>query len=81
MATDDHGSCKNCGCDLNGCRVYDHFLERYGDEAKAEEVADMYGCRKGWGRFGKEIYLKVYDEEYNKLPSKFICPECGEECY
>ena len=35
MATDDHGACKNCGYNLNGPRVYDHFLEEYGDPVKA----------------------------------------------
>jgi hypothetical protein len=81
MATDDHGTCKNCGYDLNGPRVYDHFLDKYGDPVKALAVASMYGCRKGFGRFGKAVYVKGYDENYNKLPPYYMCPECKEECY
>lgn len=81
MATDDHGTCKNCGYDLNGERVYDHFLKEYGDPLKALSVSSMYGCRKGHGRFGKATLVKRYDEEYSELPSKWICPECRKECY
>jgi len=81
MATDDHGQCKNCGFDLNGDRVYDTFFEKYGNHVDATATASMYGCRKGWGRWGKAIYFKNYDENYNKLPSKWVCPECSEECY
>jgi len=81
MSTDDHGSCKSCGFDLNGERVYDTFLLKYGDEGKATEVAEMYGCRKGWGRFGKCVYVKGYDENYKKLKPWWMCPECKEECY
>jgi len=81
MATDDHGSCKNCGFDLNGERVYDYFLKKYGDEVKALDVASMYGCREGFGRFSKAIYIKGYDEDYNKLEPWWMCPECKKECY
>ena len=80
MATDDHGSCKNCGFDLNGERVYDYFLNEYnGDEDKAEEVAEKYGCRKGYGRFGKAIYVKTYTD-HGKLRG-WKCHNCGKECY
>lgn len=79
--SDNHGSCVHCGLDLNGGYVYDTFLEKYGDHDKALEIASMYGARKGWGKWGKEIHMKLYDENYNKLPSFFKCPECGEKCY
>lgn len=79
---DDHGSCKNCGFDLNGERVYDYFLREYdGDVVKATETASMYGCKEGWGRFGKEIYVKGYDENYKSIHPWWMCPECKEECY
>lgn len=82
MATDDHGSCLHCGSDLNGERVYDHFLKEYGgDWQKALAAASMYGCRKGYGRFSKSIYVTSYDTEGNKLPKYWKCPECGERCY
>jgi len=80
MSTDDHKSCKNCGFDLNGERVFDHFLKEYnGDRVKALAVASMYGCREGFGRFGKAIYVKTYTDFGKKREWK--CPECGEECY
>lgn len=82
MPTDDHGSCVHCGFDLNGERVFDHFLKMYGgDKIKALAVASMYGCREDFGRFGKEIYTKPYDNNWNKLPPYYRCPECGENCY
>jgi hypothetical protein len=70
MSVDDHGSCKNCGFDLNGERIYDQFLREYdGDVVKATEAASMYGCKEGWGRFGKEVYVKGYDEKGKSLPT------------
>jgi hypothetical protein len=80
MDIDDHGSCKNCGCDLNGERVYDYFLREYeGDIDRATEVASMYGCKEGYGRFGEAIYVTTYNEA-GKTKS-WVCPECGEGCY
>ena len=80
MAVDDHGSCKNCGLDLNGDSVYEYFLWQYnGDTEKAAEVAGMYGCREGYGKFGKAIYLKTYTD-HGKM-REWICPNCGKECY
>ena len=82
MPTNEHGECNHCGYDLNGDWIYDYFLEYYGGgTAKAEHAASMYGASKGVGRFGKAIYVKEYDEDYNKLPSYYKCPECGEKCY
>ena len=78
MSTDDHGQCKNCGFDLNGERVYDYFLSHYdGDKVKALATASMYGCREGYGRFGKAIYVKTYTDHGKLRERKF--PECGEE--
>jgi hypothetical protein len=77
----DHGSCVVCGFDLNGDWIYEYFLREYGDEKKALDTAKMYGATKTEGRFGKELYVKEYDEDYNKLPSYFKCPTCGGRCY
>jgi hypothetical protein len=80
MDADNHGSCKNCGFDLNGERVYDYFLREYGgDTEKAAETASMYGCSEGYGRFGKAIHVKTYTN-HGKM-KEWICPECKEECY
>ena len=81
MAADNHGQCKNCGFDLNGERVFDFFLKEYeGDKVKALAVASMYGCKEGYGRFGKEILTKTYHEDGSKS-RVYICPECRKECY
>lgn len=74
MATDDHGSCVHCGFDFNGERVYDYFLKKEKDPVKAQAIASMYGCRKGFGRFGKAIYVK---DLYDRNIRYFKCPECG----
>lgn len=80
MATDDHGSCKNCGFDLNGERVYDYFLKECGgDVIKATATASMFGCKEGHGRFGKAIYVKTHTDHGKKR--EWICPECKGECY
>lgn len=81
MNKDEHGSCKNCRIDLNGEYIFDYFLKEYeGDQIKALEAASMYGAREGYGRFGKELYIKTYGENGRKT-RKFICPECRKECY
>lgn len=73
---DEWGSCKNCGIDLNGERVYDIFYKKYQDHDRAADSAEMFGCTKDWGRFGKAIHMHVDDG-----PNYFKCPECGERCY
>lgn len=77
----DYGVCKQCGYDLNGEMIYDYFLQKEGNHALALEIASMYGATEDSGRFGKVIYVKGYDENCNKLPPKWICPNCRKECY
>lgn len=78
----EHGSCVHCGFDLNGEWIYEYFRKEYeGDHTRALEVANMYGATQEEGRFSKAIYVKPYDENYNKLPPYFKCPECGGKCY
>jgi len=77
MVTNEHGSCTHCGYDFNGDYIYDTFLEKYGTHEKASEIAEMYGAREGYGRWGKCIYVKPYDNNYKKLEPYWICPECG----
>lgn len=78
MSKDDHGACIHCGFDLNGERIYDVFLEKYGDSRKAADTAAMYGATEHFGRFGKEIYFK---ETYGDRAGIFVCPECGKACH
>ena len=51
----EHGHCPNCGVDLDGGSIYEHFLKEYGDEAKALETAKMYGADKEHGQWGRAI--------------------------
>lgn len=77
----DHGQCLHCGVELNGEWIYDYFLKEYGDTVEALSAASMYGAKNGYGRFSRAIYMKGYDESYNKLLPYFKCPDCGEKCY
>ena len=77
----DHGFCFNCGTDLNGDWIWDVGFKKFGTEKKADAYAKAYGAVKGFGRFGREIYVKPYDENGRKLPPFFMCPDCGEKCY
>lgn len=82
MRSNDHGSCVHCNFDLNGEMIYDYFLEKYdGDWKSALATASMYGATKTTGRFGKEIYVKFYNTDGEKLEPYFMCPECKEKCY
>lgn len=81
MPTNEHGKCVHCDFDLNGEWIWEVGLRMEGTEEGADAYASCYGASKGKGRFGKEIYVKPYDENYNKLEPYYECPECGEKCY
>jgi len=81
LTINDHGFCFHCNADLNGDWVWDIGFKKYGTEEEADKFAASFGAIKGFGRFGREIYVKGYDESYNKLPPYFKCPDCGEKCY
>jgi len=82
MGINEHGSCVHCGFDLNGEMIYDYFLKMNpGDSKQAVKTAAMYGATETTGRFGKAIYVKGYDSDYNKLKPYFMCPKCMNECY
>ena len=49
MTKDNIKTCTNCGELLEGGLIYDHFLEKYGDEKKALETAKLYGATKTRG--------------------------------
>ena len=64
----EHGFCPACGTNLDGGSILDTFREKYGDEAKAQEVAAMYGGTQ-WGRaVGESNGDSVY---------RWQCPDCG----
>lgn len=73
---DGHGSCPNCKMDFNGELIWEYFLKEYGDEAKADEVAEMYGATRTEGRWGKKVAL--YDMDRDRTTAWF-CPQCKHE--
>lgn len=68
--------CPNCNANLEGDLIFDTFLEKYGDEAKALEVAAMYGATKTEGRWGREI--GIYDREEDAVIA-WQCPDCKHQ--
>ena len=72
--TNDHGSCKSCGYSFNGRYVWDHLFEETGSEEQATNYAEMYGCSKGNGRFGKQV--GIYDIGRDATVA-WLCPNCG----
>ena len=82
MSVNDHGSCVHCGYDLNGGYIYDSFLEKYGNHVDALATASMYGAKKDYGRWGKSVYVTLYDgDTYANKRKVFMCPKCRKECY
>ena len=72
----EHGHCPNCGVDLDGGSIYEHFLKEYGDEAKALETAKMYGADKEHGQWGRHI--GIYDRDLDRTVAH-KCPDCGHQ--
>ena len=69
----EHGHCPNCGTDLDGGSIYEHFLKEYGDEQKALETAKMYGATKETGQWGRQI--GIYDTDLDRTV-EHKCPDC-----
>lgn len=77
---DEHGSCKECGFNLNGDYIYDYFFRFYKDDQKAFESASLYKATRDKGRFGQAIYMKEYNE--NGMETNWWkCSNCEKECY
>ena len=73
MTKDNIKTCTNCGELLEGGLIYDHFLEKYGDEKKALETAKLYGATKTKGRWG--LAIGMYDMELDRT-THYVCPFC-----
>lgn len=73
---DNHGHCPNCNLDLNGGSIWATFNEKYADEAKADEIAAMYGATRDTGSWGKAI--SIYDMERD-ITVAWKCPECNHQ--
>lgn len=68
--------CPNCNANLEGDLIFDTFLEKYGDEQKALETAEMYGATRNEGRWGREI--AIYDREKDRTVA-YVCPDCDHQ--
>jgi len=78
MPMNDHGRCPHCDSDLNGEWIYQYFLGHFeGNEEKALDTALMYGATKDSGRFGRQIYVKEYTDDYKHKHNYWKCPDCG----
>jgi len=70
----EQGYCPNCGVDLDGGSIYEHFLKEYGDEQKALKTAKAYGADKDHGQWGRAIGL--YDIHLDRTVAH-KCPDCN----
>lgn len=68
--------CPNCNVDLEGGLIFDTFMGKYNDEAKALEVAANYGATKTEGRWSRDI--GIYNMNYDRIVAH-QCPDCGHE--
>lgn len=76
MSAEPANTCPNCSADLNGGLIWQTFMERYQDEAKADEVAEMYGATRTSGYWGRQIGL--YSQERDRTVA-WLCPDCKYE--
>ena len=74
--TSEHGHCPHCAADLDGGSIWQTFMDQYGDEAKADEVAENYGATRTQGRWGRCIAL--YDRDKDRTVG-YRCPDCDGE--
>lgn len=65
--------CPKCKSNLEGGLIYEHFLQEYGDENKALEIAALYGATKTEGRWGREIGIYCLDRDRTVA---YKCPDC-----
>lgn len=72
-ATDDHGTCPNCGVDLNDGSIWEHFYKETGSAERADEIAENYGATREHGKFGRQTGLYDYKKDKTVL---WLCPDC-----
>lgn len=68
--------CPKCKADLDGGSIWDHFMTRHDDEAKADRIAAMYGATRTTGRFSRKI--AIYDQDRDRTVG-LACPDCGHQ--
>lgn len=69
----EHKVCPNCGVSLEGELIYETYYRQHEDEAKALEIAEMYGATKTEGRWGRA--LGHYDQAADRTVG-YECPDC-----
>lgn len=72
----EHGKCPKCRADLDGDGIWQTFMDRTGDEAKADDMAAHYGATRTRGRWRRAI--AVYDRTLDRTIAH-RCPDCGHE--
>ncbi len=72
----EHGHCPNCNTDLDGGLIFQTFMEKYNDRAKALETAEMYGATETTGQWGRAIAL--YDINKDRTVA-YKCPDCNHQ--
>lgn len=70
----DHGNCPNCGVDLNGGSIWEHFFKEKGNAEEADRIAEMYGATREKGQWGREI--GIYNMETDRTV-QWKCPDCN----
>ena len=66
-------TCPNCKTDLQGEKIWDHFMQEYQDVEIADRYAAMYGADREQGHFSNII--GVYDMELDRT-TQWLCPIC-----
>lgn len=69
----EHGYCPNCGTDLDGGSIWQHFFEQYGSEDEADRISAMYGATRERGQWGRQV--GIYDMDRDRTVS-WQCPDC-----
>lgn len=70
-----HGNCPHCNADLNGGSIWQAFMDKTGDEAEADRIAQFFGATRTTGQWGRQIAL--YDRETDRTLG-IKCPDCGQ---
>jgi len=69
----ENGYCPNCGVDLDGGSIWEHFYKETGSETKATEIAAQYGATKEKGQWGRQV--GIYDLDADRT-IQWECPDC-----
>lgn len=74
--TNEHGYCPNCGADLDGGSIWEHFFKEKGSEFWADHIAEMYGATREKGQWGRAIGIYDMEQDCTML---WQCPDCAHQ--